>query len=501
MQLTIRYIVLFFILLSFLSSLGCSKETPGETPSSSPSPTPTQGIVIDESALQLTYDLDTTYQTIDGFGAGFTWYADMIFRLPADYRDEVYKLLFDDAKLSILRFKNQYDYGDFEGWASKDLQYYEYAKKAAESRGEDIMVLYTSWSPPGYLKSNGVIEGGGTLAKDENGNYRYEDFAKWWKESVDAYRAAGIPLDVVSIQNECDFVASYDGCEFSPAETSAQACYADAFLATYRLFRDEYGDELPLMLAPETMTVDSGSLKGYIGKILQEEPHSIYGIGHHLYLGGDSSDNPPHCAYDSFLLNFMGVNDYANEHNLKKWQTEFYRGTPLETANIINNSLVYENANAYIYWGGVWTSGQGADLNTGNMIVVGSSMANWPGPHGYLATGAYYSMRHFSEYIRPGYIRVNAASGSLDVRNSMFISPDGKRIVCVLMNNSSTEQKLQLPMADFNITDSKVIQSTLSDGFTAEQLYQDMGALAENNIVTLPGESVTTIVIDGARIQ
>ncbi len=496
-------ITLLLALVVLLCCVGCEKVPSEDTPSAAPTstPTPTQGLVIDEGALQFQYHLDKTYQTMDGFGAGFTWYAGNTFRLPADYQNEIMKLLFDDAKLSILRFKNQYDYGDFENWASSDLKYYEYAQKSAESRGEGVMVLYTSWSPIASLKSNGVIEGGGSLAKDENGNYVYEDFAAWWKKSVDAYRGFGIPVDVVSIQNECDFVASYDGCEFSPVETKDQACYADAFLATYRLFRDSYGDDIPLMIAPETMTVEAATLKWYVKKILEEEPQSIYGIGHHLYLGGDSSDEPNYCNYDSFLMNFMEVNSFAAEHNLKKWQTEFYRGTSLQTANVINNSLIYENVNAYIYWGGVWNADPGDDITSSDLIIVGTSLQNWPSEHGYLACGDYYVLRHFSEYIRPGYTRVDANTGSLDVRCSMFTSPDGDRLVCVLMNNTTEEAKIQFPFADYNVTSSKVIQSVLSDGYTAADLYQDKGTLDSNNVVVLPAESVTTIVIDGSRMQ
>ncbi len=493
---------IFALLLAFVCLVCCigCEQVPSEDASTSPTATltPTQGVVIDENALQFSYHLDQTFQTMDGFGAGFTWYAGNTFRLPADYQNEVLKLLFDDAKLSILRFKNQYDYGDFEDWAETDLKYYTYAKESAESRGEDIMVLYTSWSPPGYLKSSGKIDGEGTLAKDENGNYRYDDFATWWKESVDAYQAAGIPVDVVSIQNECDFIASYDSCEFDPVESEKRACYADAFLATYRLFRDSYGDELPLMIAPETMTVDAGTLKWYVNKILKEEPQSLYGFGHHLYLGGDSSDSPQFCDYDSFLMNFMEVSTYAAENNLKKWQTEFYRGTALQTANVINNSLVYENANAYIYWGGIWNADPGDTFSSSDLIIVGSSLQNWPGEHGYLACGAYYAMRHFSEYIRPGYIRVDAATGSLDVRCSMFKSPEADRLVCVFMNNSDKEQSVQIPLTDYNVTASKVIQSVMGDDFLPENAYLDKGSLTANNVVVLPAGSVTTVVIDGS---
>jgi hypothetical protein len=53
-------------------------------------------------------DNGLTYQTIEGFGASHTWYADLL--VYSEDREEVYDLLFKDAKLSILRFRNTYLY-------------------------------------------------------------------------------------------------------------------------------------------------------------------------------------------------------------------------------------------------------------------------------------------------------------------------------------------------------------------------------------------------------
>ena len=283
-------IFLFILLFACITLTACSgsnstdktptpEPTATLTPTSTPTPTPA-GPEIDPDARQLSLDLAGTHQTIDGFGAGFTWYADMIFQRP--HYEEVFDLLFKDAGFTILRFKNEYGYSTFTASALNNKRYYDAAKKRAAERGEDVTVLYSSWSPIASLKSNNSITGYGTLKRDEEGNYVYDEFAAWWKESVDAYRKAGIPVDYVSIQNECDFQASYDGCEFGKEETATLASYAKAFLATYRLFRDSYGDDIPQMVAPETMTVAPTDLRGYLRAIIAEEPDSVAVIGHHL---------------------------------------------------------------------------------------------------------------------------------------------------------------------------------------------------------------------------
>ena len=489
--------LLCVILLLCLTA--CTGNTTDAGPTEAPTPTATPtpaGPVIDETASQVTFDLTATHQKIDGFGAGFTWYANMIFQ--NTYYNEVLDLLFKDAGLTILRFKNEYGYSTFKSSASTNKLYYEGAKKRAAERGEDVTVLYSSWSPQASLKSNNRIEGFGTLKRDENGNYVYDDYAAWWKESVEAYHKEGIAVDYVSIQNECDYQASYDGCEFAEEETDTLASYPKAFLATYRLFRSELGADAPQMLAPETMTVAPATLRAYIKPILAEEPDSIQVLAHHLYLGGDSDDATNTCDADSFLMNFRSVSSLANDYGLRKWQTEFYRGTALQTANVINNSLIYENANAYIFWGGVWTGLVTDGIDSSNLIICGNRFRDGKAEHGYMATGDYYAMRHFSQFIRPGYTRIDVRlSVPAGVRSSAYKSEDGKTVVIVLLNNSTDEVKIQLPLDNFTLESSQSYQSVFSEGYTADMMYRDLGSLNTDRILTLPGESATTIVLTG----
>lgn len=492
-----KKILVLSLILSLVLATGCesAEKAPAPTPTESVStPAPTEGPTLDENALQLTYDLSKKEQEIDGFGAGFTWYSDYAIKAPNS--SDIMDLLFKDAGLTILRFKCDYDYPEFASSANTNLAFYKAAKERADARGEKVTTLYTSWSPAAYLKSSGSVKGEGTLRKNESGAYDYDGFAKWWLDAVKAYREVGIPVDVVSIQNECDFIASYESCEFDPAETSKNACYADAFLATYRLMKNDLGDDLPLMIAPETMSCGSTELKAYVKKIVEEAPESIYALGHHLYVGGTSTDNPNYCNADSFMMNFMNNKEYINQIGCKAWQTEFYRGTSLQTANVIQNSLVYENVSAYIYWGGIWASKATDDIYSNNLIIVGRSIPEWPSDEGYLACGDYYVMRHFSEFVRPGYHRIDAAiKNPGSIRMSMYASPDEKRLVAVVINNGKDAADVQLPI-DGAYSATQIYQSVLSDKFTADMLYQNKGSLDKNNKLSLPGESLTTIVID-----
>ncbi|MBQ1853316.1 MAG: hypothetical protein II134_05735 [Lachnospiraceae bacterium] len=490
--------ILLIISTVMLLLCGCVNRKPTEAQTATVTPTPTE----EPKPAQWSYtpDPNVRYQTMDGFGAGFTWYADWVPGKP--YEQAIYDLLFRDCGLSILRFKCEYGYTNFERSASVNKAYYDAAKQYADKRGETMKVLYSSWSPVSSLKSNHVINGGGSLKKNEDGAYDYEGFAGWWTDAVKAYREKGIPVDYVSIQNECDFQASYDGCEFAEKETDRLASYPTAFLSVYRSFRENLGDKTPMMIAPETMTCDATTLRMLLNPILKEENDSVYAVGHHLYLGGSSSDDPDFCGYESFQSNLERIELFCRQTGFKAWQTEFYRGTSLQTANMILKCLTVENASAYIYWGGVWEGGKKSNMETNNMIVVANSDKNKPTSVGYLCTGDYYAMRHYSEFIRPDYVRVDGPLTMIDrtigtnLRTASFVSPDGNRIVCVLINNMDDEMRIDMTNVSFpKLVTAK--QSVFTEGFTADMMYNNVKPVPGTQaMLLLPPSSVTTVVME-----
>ncbi|MBQ9767717.1 MAG: hypothetical protein IJW37_06410 [Lachnospiraceae bacterium] len=461
---------------------------------STPVPEATTAPETNEAYLQYTFNIAEKYQVIDGFGGAFTWYADQIFR--TNNANGLLDAAFTDAKLSIIRFKNEYSYS-MEGNAGNIgtmLRVYEAAVARAAEYGEEPTILLSCWSPPANLKSNNSINGGGTLAKHEDGTYMYEEYAQWWVESVQFYRDWGVKIDYVSIQNECDFVASYDGCEFGMTESDSYASYAKAFLAVYDAFQAAFGEDAPKMIAPETMTCEPAKLYGYVKDIIDTKPESIYGVGYHLYIGGDSDEENDTVKYDSFVWNFLDLESYFGEYGYARWQTEFFRGRGLQTAALINNAMTQGNMNAYIYWSAVWPNDAG-DFETGELIGIQNGKKI--NDDGWNLCGDYYAVRHFSEFIRPGYTRVEASmEGGMSFKNSAYLSEDGKTLVLVVINLGTEEQILQIPAEGYTVTGSDMYQSVLGIEDTSKNvLYENIGALGAGNTVTLPSESITTIVL------
>jgi O-glycosyl hydrolase len=74
-------------------------------------------------------------------------------------------------------------------------------------------VLASPWSPPKEWKSNNSINGGGHLIKAY-----YRQFANYLKNFAQHMYDRGAPIYAVSIANEPNYVAGYDGCEWSDNE-------------------------------------------------------------------------------------------------------------------------------------------------------------------------------------------------------------------------------------------------------------------------------------------
>lgn len=456
---------------------------------------------IVEGAVQITIDCNNEFQKIRGFGAGYTYYSDYAYW--AKCKDEVYDLLFKDANLTMLRFKNAYKYGEEDYDPKVEREIYEKAKERLAEDGLTPEVLLSSWSPAQYLKDSESLYGEGTIIKDKDGNYEYGKLGEYWAELVDYYYDNGVPLDYISIQNEPDYVASYESCTFDFKEREGAASYPKAFLAVYDATRN--CKKPPKMVGPDTMTCDSGDLSLIVDEIIRGNPESLSGIAHHLYVGGEEGDAK------SFNINFRGLaSDYPD---IEKWMTEYYRGDFMFTVQVIQNCMTVENLNSYIYWGGIWKGPVGKDLE--NLIGIDSGVTEeeWEHEHGYVIGEKYYSMRHFSEYILPGYTRIGASAdldtvngddkkniSTDDVSCSAYVSPEKDRMVLVAVNDLDEPHNYQFQMGNYKVGYSKVILTNYENKEDTEVFYQDAGSLDENGCFEIPAHSVVTVVIDGRRL-
>ncbi len=408
-------------------------------------------------------DVNTTYQTLEGFGAAIAWYDSWLANHPN--KAEIYKVLFGDSGLDILRLRNQYQHSGDD--STIDAQIFN----AGKQQNPALKLLLCSWSPPSTLKKNGTMNGG-TLAKDSSG-FVYSKFGDYWYDSLVAYAAKGLVPDYISIQNEPDYENSgWETCILKPTEDSNYPSYGKALDAVYSKIQNMANK--PKILAPEVAGIDSSNVQNYANGM---DMSKIYGIAHHLYNGGDGN-NP-----DSFNNIFKALK--AAYPNKPLFQTEYDYGTAFTTAQLIYNSLVNEGVSGYFYWDLIWTNDQRPLVHLDDP----NNPNGWSNPKGYSVTDFYYTMQHFAKFTDPGYKRVSASCTSSDIPITGFVSPDKKKLTLILINKGSSSNTVTLNVNGFTAASTAVYQTAGNDKFASK------GSLS-GNTVTLPAQSIVTVAMD-----
>ena len=406
---------------------------------------------------------DQTYQTMDGFGAAIAWYENWLTAHPK--KSDIYDLIFKDLNLDILRLRNIYGYDDYTFDDAKEI-----VGQADESLGRPIDILLSSWSPPANLKKNNVTHGGTLLKTD--GQFVYDDFAKWWVDSVAAYRDAGIVPTYISMQNEPDYENSgWETCIFKNIETTDYPGYGTALEALYDQFKGLA--DRPQIVGAEVTGVGYYNFQNYVDHLNRDH---LDAYAYHLYNGGDAG-NP-----DSFSANLAPIKaSYGDKPNM---MTEYSGGSGnwFTKAWLIQNCLTDADASAYLYWDLIWG-------DSGGMVTLENpwSQSAWTTADGYKVNGDYYSIKHFSKYILKGYRRVGASSDDSNLRTSAFISPDGGKLTIVVLNVAANAETAKFAFTGFNATAVVGFQSA------DNHFDQPVSSLTPSGAITLPAKTVTTL--------
>jgi len=435
-----------------------------------------------------TFSFATANQTIAGFGGAEAFYANYLDSHPN--KSQIYSALFDPTNglgLTFLRVQNSYYAYTGSNAATFDVDTPLVVAQANAAHGSPLTIVMSSWTPPASIKSNGSTIGG-TLNM-VNGDYNYNGFAQFWYDSLIAYASLGVNPSYISIQNEPDFTATYVSCRFNPTE----ATYNGANYAGYGLAFDAVYKQLqtltspPMMIGPETF-----SAVNFIDMAAQIPTSEVSAYAHHLYNVSSTSPNP-----DTGLPALTNLN--AAYPTQLKFETEYYSSPGFNNAWDIHNALTVADDNAYFYWGLAWPStlanGQASDQEGVLYIDDPSTPSSWAFPQGWSYNDSYYALKHFSYFIRPGYVRYNATVDNTDERISVYQSTDKKNTVIVAMNVSSTATDgLALNLSNIVYSNSTVYRSTFSTPIATGERWANLGAFTSTGI-SLPPQSVVTIVL------
>ena len=415
-----------------------------------------------------TIDASIHHQTIEGFGGSGAYYTWNF--INNKKKDEVCNLLFKRLGLDIFRIRNNYD---IEPNSFKETV--EIVKCAKASLDGDLKILISSWSPPAYLKSNNSTIGG-TL-KQKNGKFMYTEFADWWYNSLVAYRKEGIKADYISVQNELDYEAPWNACQFTPTESldSTLAAFDVAFETVWQKLNKEMRRDMPKLLFPESSGL--GNAEPYLKEI--GNLSHIYGYAHHLYDCSGCGSNP-----DRFIPRMITLNNIVKQYGNKPiFQTEFENepstwNDAISTAILIHNSLTVENVSAYLYWDLFWNHESG-------LISLSEDQSS------YTIKSTYYTFKQYSAFIHFGWQRVEASTKNTGVRISAYINPDNQKLTIVIINTTEdVDIFLDLAFKDFSVTSGKIYRSSENENCILVGNYDN------KNSLELPANSVTTLTLE-----
>ena len=160
-------------------------------------------------------DPSLLYQPVDGFGAAITDSSAWLIweQLDADQRETLLDQIFSAENgigLSYLRIPmgasdfalESYTYAD---QPSDDLSSFSIAHdeiyilpvlQAALARNPDLQIMASPWSAPAWMKTNASLNDGELLPE------YFSNFANYQVQFIQAYQAAGVPIQAITPQNE-----------------------------------------------------------------------------------------------------------------------------------------------------------------------------------------------------------------------------------------------------------------------------------------------------------
>jgi O-glycosyl hydrolase len=433
------------------------------------------------------------YQRIAGFGVseGFGQ-AKTLMNAPASVQKQVLSLLYSPTRgagLTILRNEISADEGfTIEPRApgspngkpsyltlaevGQDQGQLWFAKQIKADYGASVFA--DAWSAPGFMKTNGSAINGGTVcgvagADCKSGDWR-QAYANYLVQYAKDYAAAGVPLSYVGPLNEGDLSVPQDSMLMSPAQTANLMRILGATLA-----------RSGLSTRGECCATTSW-------KFAQQ------------YAAAIETDEQANTATALFTSHgyFVAPNSPLKGWTKPVWETEWapFGHQPWDPAwddgslssgftwaQNIETGLTAANLGAFLYlWGANTSTTTMTGPNTGLVEVNGNTVAS---------SGRLWAFASYSRFIRPGAVRIGAATTDAGLEASAFRNSDGSTAVVVL--NSARRRKA----ATFSLRGLGAAHVTPYLTDTSHQLSPRTGIAVRNSAfsATLPPRSLISYEI------
>ncbi len=407
----------------------------------------------------ITVDTTQTYQTIDGFGNCLTGgSATLLNKMGKLERAMILKELFAKDKanigISYLRISigasdlsdHLFTYNDLpEGQTDFEMANFSLDAEKTDlipvlkeilAINPKIKIMGSPWTAPTWMKTNNTFKGGSLKPEC------FDAYAKYFVKYIQEMKAEGISIDAITIQNEplhpgntpsmymtaedqADFIKKSLGPEFTEANIKTKIIVYD-----HNADRTDY----PMQIYNDP-----------------EAAKYVDGAAFHLYGGTIDDLSKVHNAYPTKNLYFteQWVGAPGNLENDLAWhvRTLIIGGTRNWCRNVLEWNLASDPSyNPH-------TAG-GCDQCLGTITINGNTVTRNP---------AYYILAHAAKFVRPGSVRIESNSPA-NFSNVAFKTPEGKKVLIVLNDNSTSQQ--------FNIKfNGKTVTTTLDKGAVGTYIW------------------------------
>ncbi len=392
----------------------------------------------DDKPFDLVVRLDQREQKIDGWGGCFNelgWVA-LQSASPADRQEVLRQLFAPGVGLDFTLCRMPIGASDYAtNWYSLDdtpgdfeLKHFNLYRdrtilipyiKAAMRFQPDLKIWGSPWSPPAWMKVNHHYGAGGTNQFIQQENY-LATYARYFSKYVKTFRAEGIPVVAVAVQNEPFFGPGYPSCQWTPEEIRN---FIGNFLGP-TFHREKTGAEIWLA------TFNNNNIRSY-DTILSDARASNFVSAVGLQWAG--KDALPEIS--------------AKYPHLEKVQTESECGDgsfnwrSAEYTFSLMKFYLNHGVNVYTYW---------------NMILDQTGKSTWGWKQNSLITvnqtsgkvtytPEFYLFKHFTHFVPQGSVKLESFGNFDDA--VAFRDPVG-RVVLVAVNNQWGAKNLAVKVGD-----------------------------------------------------
>ncbi len=430
------------------------------------------------AASTVSLDWGTNYQTIDGFGVSEAFHQSNNIALLGDTKQkEIYDLLFSTSKgagFSIFRsiLGDGGTWGNATDGPNKTMQPSESTWDWQASNDDQIpmikaiqstygikSILYTVWSPPAWMKTNGSIAGG-SLRTD-----KYQAYATYLAEHIKNYKSKfGVDITHIGISNEPDLTTAYSSCTWSSDQFKA-------FMSGYLVPTFNSAGITAKVIVGEPMRCSESYATGSLNDSTAVTRTDI--VGCHNY---DSS----YVTFPTTKSKGKGIwmTEVSNMSNNDPSITDGLKWTKQ-----IHDFMTVTQGNAWLYW---WGACYKTNVGEGLIRMDMNSKT-------YTVDKRLYTIGQFARFVRPGWQRFAATANPVNgVYVTAYKDPATGNFAIVAMNNGSSDQSITYTLNGFSAQSVTPYTTSSTQNLAAGSDIQVSGSsftanLAANSITTFVG--------------